>query len=301
MPSNIAEATVFELRLIQEICEMKSLEFKYMDDLKRYKNLAQSSHGESTNEKLQIQENRLKNGLPIFVNELNQITSKLETELADITWTGRDGIGERVADLELNFLNSKKIPISIKSGGPGTERNLGGRSLKKILDYNSNSTLEKMLKEVVRALTNEIKGINLDLSWRNLRKIIDQQDNSEHLRAVAATIGKTYQNKFSLEIKSAWDKSTDSQKMELLKFLSLQNDPRDIGLKIFVAEDNCAYFKNTLNIKKIKSNNLEIEINDRSEKGTLDFFIFEDPYWRLNVNFTNGLGLSPLAVRVFLI
>ena len=36
MPSNIAEATIFELRLIQEICAAKALEFKYQDDLNRY-------------------------------------------------------------------------------------------------------------------------------------------------------------------------------------------------------------------------------------------------------------------------
>jgi hypothetical protein len=74
-----------------------------------------------------------------------------------------------------------------------------------------------------------------------------------------------------------------------------------LGLRIFVADDNQAYFKNTLDIQKIKPNDLEIKINERSEKGTLDFLIFRKVYWRLNVNFTNGLGLSRLAIRVFLI
>jgi hypothetical protein len=45
MPSNIAEATIFELRLIQEICAAKALEFKYQDDLNRYVALAHVSHG----------------------------------------------------------------------------------------------------------------------------------------------------------------------------------------------------------------------------------------------------------------
>jgi hypothetical protein len=301
MPSNIAEATIFELRLIQEICSSKSLEFKYQDDLSRYITLAHSSHGESTNEKLQIQENRLKLGLPIFLNELNLMASTLNSDLAEIDWTGREDIGERVADLDLKFLNTRKIPISIKSGGPGTERNLGGRSLKKLLGYNTNSTIEEMLRQVLIQFNKESKNVSFGNSWGNIRKTMERQINSEHLRNIAAEIGKIYQIKFSLEIINAWNESSDKQKLELLKYLSLQNDPRDLGLKIFVADDSHAYFKTTLDIQKIKPDDLEIKINERSEKGTLDFLISGKAYWRLNVNFTNGLGLSPLAIRVFLI
>ena len=301
MPSNIAEATIFELRLIQEICSSKSLEFKYQDDLSRYITLAHGSHGELTKEKLQIQENRLEYGLPIFMKELNQVELTLNSDLEEIDWTGREDIGDRVADLDLKFLNTKKIPVSIKSGGPGTERNLGGRSLKKLLGYNTNSTIEEMLKQVLTQFKKELKNVNFGDSWGNIRKTIDEQTNSKHLRDTAAEIGKIYQIRFSVEITTAWNKSTDRQKIELLKYLSLQNDPRDLGLKIFVAEDNHAYFKSTLDIQKIKPSDLEIKINERSEKGTLDFLIFGKVYWRLNINYTNGLGLSPLAIRVFLI
>ncbi len=301
MPSNIAEATIFELRLIQEICKTKSLEFRYESDLSRYISLAHNSHGEFTQKKLQIQENRLRIGLPIFLNGLNQMVSTLSSNLAAIDWTGREDIGERVADLDLRFINSMKIPISIKSGGPGTERNLGGKSLKKLLGYNTNSTMEQMLKQVLTQFSNEIENVNFGSSWGSIRKTIEKQINSKHLRCIAAEIGKVYQIKFSHEILNAWNKSSDNQKLDLLKYLSLQNDPRDLGLKIFIADDNQAYFKNTLDIQKINPNDLEIKINERSEKGTLDFLIFGKVYWRLNVNFTNGLGLSPLAIRVFLI
>jgi hypothetical protein len=301
MPSNIAEATIFELRLIQEICSLKSLEFKYHADLNRYIALAHSSHGELTKEKIQIQENRLERGLPIFVKELNQMVLTLNSELKEIDWTGREDIGDRVADLDLKFLNTRKIPVSVKSGGPGTERNLGGKSLNKLLGYNTKSTIEEMLKQVLTQFKKELKNVDFGNSWGNIRKTMEQQKNSEHLRNIAAEIGKIYQIRFSMEIITTWNNSTDSQKIELLKYLSLQNDPRDLGLKIFVAEDNHAYFKSTLDIQKIKPGDLEIKINERSEKGTLDFLIFGKVYWRLNVNFTNGLGLSPLAIRVFLI
>lgn len=301
MPSNIAEATIFELRLIQEICALKSLEFKYQGDLKRYIALVHNSHGDLAKEKLQIQENRLEYGLPIFMKELNQIELTLNSDLEEVNWTGREDIGDRVADLDLKFLNTRKIPVSIKSGGPGTERNLGGRSLKKLLGYNTNSTIEEMLKQVLTQFKIELKHVDFGDSWGTIRKTMEQQTNSKHLRDIAAEIGKIYQIRFSVEIVTAWNKSTDRQKIELLKYLSLQNDPRDLGLKIFVAADCHAYFKNTLDIQKIKPSDLEIKINERSEKGTLDFLIHGRVYWRLNVNFTNGLGLSPLAIRVFLI
>ena len=301
MPSNIAEATIFELRLIQEICAAKALEFKYQDDLNRYIALAHVSHGESTKEKLQIQENRLILGVPVFLSELNEIVLNLHSDIAEIDWTGREDIGERVADLDLKFLNTRKVPISIKSGGPGTERNLGGRSLKKLLGYNTKSTIEEMFSQVLSQFSKELKNVDFGNSWANIRETMEEQISSERLRNIAAEIGKKYQIKFSREIINAWKNSTDHQKMELLKYLSLQNDHRDLGLKIFVADDQHAYFKSTLDIRSIKPNDLEIKINERSEKGTLDFLIFGKAYWRLNVNFTNGLGLSPLAVRVFLI
>lgn len=299
MPSNIAEATVFELRLIQEICSSKSLRFKYQEDLDRYVAKAHNNHGQLAKAKLEIQEKRLIIALPVFLGELSQLISISKSTIADIDWTGRDDIGERVADLDLKFLNTRKIPISVKSGGPGTERNLGGKSLKKLLSYNTETTIEEMLEKVIKRFNEELKSINFGSSWGSIRKTMRKQPTSESLRIIAAQIGNIYQIKFSHEILDAWANSTNHQKIEFLKYLSLQNDPRDQGLKIFVAEDDKAYFKNTLAIEKIEAENLELKINVRSEKGTLDFSIFGKPHWRLNINFTNGLGLSPLAVRVF--
>ena len=118
-----------------------------------------------------------------------------------------------------------------------------------------------MFSQILSQFSKELKNVDFGNSWANIRETMEEQISSERLRNIAAEIGKKYQIKFSLEIINAWKNSTDQQKMELLKYLSLQNDHRDLGLKIFVADDQHAYFKSTLDIRSIKPNDLEIKIN----------------------------------------
>ena len=84
-----------------------------------------------------------------------------------------------------------------------------------------------------------------------------------------------------------------------MRYISLQNDDKDLGLEIFVAEESGGHFKGVLDVSTMVAADLKIALNDVSEKGTLDFQIKDVTHWHLNVNFTNGLGLSPIAVRVF--
>ena len=97
----------------------------------------------------------------------------------------------------------------------------------------------------------------------------------------------------------AWATSSDQQKESMLRYLALQNDDRDIGLIIFVAEDESSYFKLPPDISKVSAADLKLRPLSQSNSGTLELLVDDTPVWRLNINFTNGLGLSPLAIRVF--
>lgn len=301
MPTNVNDATYFELRLIEEICANRKIHFRFEDDLKRSLILLRQSHGQAAQMKINIQELRLKKGLSTFLSQVSQFEEQLTKELTDIDWVGRRDIGERVADIDLFFGSDVILPISAKSGGPGTERNLGGDSLYELLGYDSSDIIEKMKVDSLESLTSHFPEISFGHSWKQIRQSIKSSSNCEAMTSLANAVGKKYQPLISGEIVQAWKGATDKQKLDMISYLALQNDARDRGLQIFVAEDSGAYFKDILDISDLKAHEVSLVNHQESSNGTLELLIRDQRYWRLNINFTNGLGLSPIAVRVFLI
>jgi hypothetical protein len=278
---------------------MKDLNFKHAADLAKCKVLIDQSYGANAANEIAIQEQRLKKSLSTFVDKTTEIEKTNQSEIIEFNWIGRDNIGKRVADVELVLGNSKVLPISVKSGGKGTERNLGGRSLKKILGYDSSVVLTNMRKETTEILKSQFTGISLGSTFPSIRKVVKGHKSEQTMRELAAEVGKRYQSIIAEELIRAWQKSTASQKIDFLRYISLQNDDKDLGLEIFVAEESGGHFKGVLDVSTMVAADLNIALNDVSEKGTLDFQIKDVTHWHLNVNFTNGLGLSPIAVRVF--
>jgi hypothetical protein len=301
LPSNINDATYFELRLIEETCTATKIPFKFPDDLSRYTKLLKASHGDVAQEKIDIQEARLKNGIPTFLQRISEVENKLKEKLTEVDWVGRKDLGSRVADIDLIFGQNRVLPISAKSGGPGTERNLGGDSLKGLLGYDSSNTIEKMKEETLKSLNSSFPNIEFGKSWGKIRKSIKSSSHSKEMTTLANLVGKKFQTLISIEIIEAWRKASDRQKMAFVAYLSLQNDTRDHGLEIFVAEDKSAYFKKILNISELQSIDLILESHSSSSNGTLELLIRNTRFWRININFTNGIGLSPIAIRAFLI
>lgn len=299
MPTNISDATYFELRLIEEACRIRQIPFKYAADLKRYTQLVHVSHGAIANSRIAIQESRLENGLDTFINEIDEQENIRKSRLIDFLWIGRKNIGDRVADVDLLFANKNIGPISLKSGGEGTERNLGGKKIKNLIGYDSQITIAEMKKDTIKSLKALHPKIDFGNSWSSIKKAIKDHPDEINMRAAANLNGKKYQLIIADQLIHSWESSSEIQKMNLLAYLALQNDIRDKGLRIFVACDDKAYLKNPLNISHYSANILNLTKNTKSVLGTLDFSIDTTPHWRLNINFTNGLGLSPLAIRVF--
>lgn len=301
MPTNINDATYFELRLIEEVCLTKGIKFQFAQDLTRYVSLIHQSHGSEAQSKIHIQEARLKIGLPVFTQHIEGLEINLAKKLVGVDWVGRQDLGQRVADLDLIFDKATSLPISVKSGGPGTERNLGGDSLRTYLGYDSTQIIDEMKKQTLQALKASFPQTNFGTSWENIRNAIKSHPKASQMKGIASKVGKSFQPKISEEIFSAWESASNNQKLSVVQYLSLQNDIRDVGLKIFVAEDSGAYFKGVLDISSLKASDISLLRHQSSLNGTLEMSINGNRYWRLNINFTNGLGLSPIAVRVFLI
>ena len=301
MPSNVNAATYLEIRLVEEICALKDIPFNYTSDLASTKVLINQSYGAKAANEIAIQELRLKQSLSTFIDKADEIEKLNHSNIIEFNWIGRHNIGTRVADVELVLESSKVLPISVKSGGPGTERNPGGRALKKLLGYDANPALAKMRKETINLLNSQFSGFSLSMSFPSIRRVVDGNKSEQKMRELAAEVGKKYQSIIAAELIDAWKKSTDQQKIDFLRYIALQNDDRDLGLEIFVAEETGGYFKGVLDVSNIVAADLNIALNVASGKGTLDFQIKGVTKWRLNVNFTNGLGLSPIAIRAFIL
>lgn len=301
MPTNINDATYFELRLVEDVCTNRSVHFKFVSDLERYIELIDASHGENAEKKKEIQEIRIASGIEVFLKNLEDKEKLHDQKLIDVNWVGRQDIGSRVADVDLVLDGGKVLPISTKSGGPGTERNLGGESLRAILGYDSDPILEEMKDETLALLQKNFPKIDFGTSWDNIRGAIRSSSSSSKMRSLAKQVGKKFQVLISEELIDAWARASGEQKFSVLKYLALQNDPRDEGLQVFVAEDQRAYFKELLVISKLRNSDIELTKHQSSSNGTLEVLIDKRRHWRLNVNFTNGIGLSPIAIRVFLI
>jgi len=300
MPTNINDATYFEIRLVEEICLVKNLNFKYAHELEQRKALVLASHKDKTVSKLQIQEKRLKAGMPAMVKEIENLESLYENKLLSIDWVGTTDRGDRVADIDLH-VGRKIVPISVKSGGNGTERNLGGRSLKNILGYDPTPLIDSMMQEVLTAFLKKYPNTNFGKSWGDIRQAILQSIDKNYMRKEANKIGKKYQRELSEQILKALKGANDPEIITFIKYLALQNSPRDLGLRIFVAKDSDAQIKSAPNISDISADKIMFEKDVTSSKGTLKVLIGTKGMWRLNINFTNGIGLSPLALRAFLI
>ena len=86
MPKNGNDGTYFELRLIEEICRNKQLTFRFASELSRSIDLMDRSHGNAVQDKIEIQELRLKKGLFTFVSQVSQLEDHFSKKLTDIDW-----------------------------------------------------------------------------------------------------------------------------------------------------------------------------------------------------------------------
>ena len=298
MPSNINAATVFELRLCESISAEFGLPFGNAADLAS----ALARHAKSQNSDLkgllETQEKRLAASLPTFIATVRTLEGERVESLTSIRWIGNQNKGKRVADVELVFATGV-VPISVKSGGPGTERNLGGKSLKETLAFDASNFTNAMKHEVRELLGRWLPGNLVPNSWPKIRSLLRGARDLPEAAFLVRQIGYEYQQKISRALVESISNASVEQRAAFWAFLGLASDPRDEGLMIFEATEQSGSFKAPVSI--LDPSELRLHVDSRSDKGSLKVTYGGEPLWRINVNFTNGIGCSPVAVRAFLL
>lgn len=298
MPSNINAATVFELRLCESVSAEFGLPFGNSADLAS----ALARHAKSQNSDLEgllkTQEKRLAAALPDFIATVRALERDRAETLRSIRWIGNQNKGKRVADVELVFTTAV-VPISVKSGGPGTERNLGGKSLKETLEFDASSFTNDMKHEVRELLGRWLPGNAVPTSWPKIRALLKGAQDLPEAAFLVRQIGYEYQQKISQALVESISNASVEQRAAFWAFLGLASDPRDKGLMIFEATEQSGLFKAPVSI--VNPTELRVHIDSRSDRGSLKVAYEGKPLWRINVNFTNGIGCSPVAVRAFLL
>jgi len=299
MPSNRNQATYFELRLAEEVCQAKSLPFNYHKELKESISRIVLSHGGKAKALMLEQESRLKIGFPIFLQKVTDNELILGTSLTNVEWIGGTNQGVRVADLDL-WHDKTRVPISAKSvrNGNGTERNLGASELNRLIGYDAAKTQLTMLEESISVLESRYPKVNFGASFPSLNAAIDAHPDAYAMKLIAKTIGHKYQSIFSREILETVRDAPSNKVQSFIEYVGLQNSPEDRGLQIFVNRSSVAFFK--VPPHNLRAADFELIPLASSKKSAHEGVLKGVSIWTFQVNATNGLGISTIAYRAFI-
>lgn len=284
--SNRAQADYFELLVCQYICHLYNVTFSYS------KNLAQLSNKilvlPDGKERLKLQNDN-------FIKIQPKIKEILDYEIVQkgkvikVVWVGRNLLIETTSDVDAEHINKQKTRFSIKSianTGTGTLKNLGAKQIESFLGVD----FSKQYKEM----------------WQKLRNYLDDQENSQKkikrkvqrnkkLLKWAIENGKKYQIELNELCFNAFNSLPLEKKIDFLNFITDCND-NDLYVIIVNSVDIIIYKPVEKKLKVIK--NIEAKKDKLTNTGYA-IYVNGKPTYRVQTNFTNGIGISAYCQRIF--
>lgn len=293
--SNINEATFSEIYLAKLTSEAFSIPFTQDEEITKTVDFIQRSHPREHRNKIIIQKNRIKYSLPILISKIEKIQDKRETTLQEVCWVGNKNRGSKVADIELKFEDGYSKPISVKSGGLNTERNLGSRSLSKLTGIDLTSAKQNLLSTAVNIYKNlsenNVSEIN---SLTALKKKIRLITNNPFMLETLKFNGYHHIQTLSDRLINHLSEMNFARKVDFVKYIAAQNSESNI--EVLIMEDTQAYFKTRTPLENL--NEITFSLLDNNST-TIVVNLNRKPVYKININNTNGLGISPFAFRVF--
>lgn len=284
--SNRAQADYFELLVCQHICHLYRVTFSYSEDLAKLSNkILVLPDGK---ERLKLQNDN-------FIKIQPKIKEILDYEISQkgkvirVIWVGRNLLIETTSDVDAEHINRQKTRFSIKSianTGTGTLKNLGARQIEKFLGVNFSRQYEEMWKKL-RSFLHDI-----ETSQEKLKKRVQR---NQKLLKWATENGRKYQIELNELCFNAFNSLPMNKKIDFLNFVTDCNDD-DLYVIIVNSVDVIIYKPVEKKLKVIKS------VEARKDKLTdVGYAIYVDgkPTYRVQTNFTNGIGISAYCQRIF--
>lgn len=284
--SNRAQADYFELLVCQYICHLYNVTFSYSEDLAKLSNkILVLPDGK---ERLKLQNDN-------FIKIQPKIKEILDYEIGQkgkvvrVLWVGRNLLIETTSDVDAEHINEQKTRFSIKSiahSGTGTLKNLGARQIKSFIGVDFSRQYEEMWQKLRNYLN------DYETSQEKLKK---KAQRNKKLLKWATENGKKYQIELNELCFNAFNSLPTEKKIDFLNFIT-DCDDDDLYVIIVNSVDVIIYKPVEKKLKVIKS------IEARKDKLTgVGYAIYVDgkPTYRVQTNYTNGIGISAYCQRVF--
>jgi len=284
--SNRAQADYFELLVCQYICHLYKVTFSYSEDLAKLSNkILVLPDGK---ERLKLQNDN-------FIKIQPKIKEILDYEIGQkgkvikVIWVGRNLLIETTSDVDAKHINKQRTRFSIKSianTGTGTLKNLGARQIEKFLGVDFSQQYEEMWQKLRNYLSDH------ENPQEKLKKKVQR---NQKLLKWATENGRKYQIELNELCFNAFNSLSTKKKIDFLNFITDCNDD-DLYVIIVNSVDVIIYKPIEKKLKVIKS------IKARKDKLTdVGYAIYIDgkATYRVQTNYTNGIGISAYCQRIF--
>lgn len=284
--SNRAQADYFELLVCQYICHLYKVTFSYSEDLAKLSNKILALPDGKARLKLQ-NDNFIK--IQPKIKEILDYEIGQKGKVIRVIWVGRNLLIETTSDVDAEHINKQKTRFSIKSianTGTGTLKNLGARQIKKFLGVDFSQQYEEMWQKLRNYLNDN------ETPQEKLKKKVQK---TQKLLKWATENGRKYQIKLNELCFNAFNSLPTEKKIDFLNFITDCNDD-DLYVIIVNSVDVIIYKPVEKKLKVIKS------IEAKKDKLTdVGYAIYVDgrPTYRVQTNYTNGIGISAYCQRIF--
>lgn len=284
--SNRAQADYFELLVCQYICHLYNVTFSYSEDLAKLSNkILVLPYGKK---RLKLQNDN-------FIKIQPKIKEILDYEIGQkgkvirVIWIGRNLLIETTSDVDAEHINRQKTRFSIKSianTGTGTLKNLGARQIKSFLGVDFSKQYEEMWQKL-RDYLNDYETPQ--------KKIKKKVQRNQKLLKWATENGRKYQIELNELCFNAFNPLSIEKKIKFLNFITDCNDD-DLYVIIVNSVNVIIYKPVEKKLKVIKS--IEAKKDKLTDVGYA-IYIDGKPTYRVQTNFTNGIGISAYCQRIF--
>lgn len=283
--SNRAQADYFELLVCQYICCLYGITFSYSLDLAHLSNqVLKLPEGKK---RLKLQNDNLIKIQP-KIKEILDYEIGQKGKIIKVIWTGRNFmVLTTTSDVDAEHITSKKTRFSVKSiseSGTGTLKNLGARQIKRYLNIDYSQQYKQMWLDLKKYMKDNSS------SQSELKKKIIKNDV---LLKWATNNGRKYQYKLNNLCFNAFNNLSLEKKIDFINFI-LDADDEDLYVIIVNSNKVTIYKPKEKKLKTVK----KIEAKDLTKVG-YTIYINDVPVYRVQTNFTNGIGISAYCQRIF--
>ena len=291
--SNINDASYGELIFSQKLIEEFKLPITFSDEVDKVLDLLKKSHPVDYADRVEVQKKCVKGGAPLAISKLRKIEENRSVKVADIKWVGGTGRGKSVSDVNIIFSDEYLLPLSLKANGENTDRNLGAKKFKDICGIDLKPFKDKLFKSAKRIYSKEFPETDIK-TLGGLKKSIRAGKTNIKVEKKLMKNGYKQLREVSRVLLSELNQLSLEKKIDFAKFISGINN--DSNLETLVMKEEGSYFKTKINFDNVT----DISFGGlNADSTTILVYINRKAAYRINLNNTNGVGISNFAFRVF--